>query len=515
VVERTATHCRFSNRPFGIAAMRRIVFLSLGLLELLSGVVLVYFAWQLPGRNEVEDTAGRAERVTRHTGVQVQRLREQLHALSARRPQMHELAVRLQEEMRVVNEQLKTQQIDYNTVRTLSDALGDAADGLDGLSDTMDPKGMMQFGQGLKAAADFLENQVGPAANQAANDLDKTTADLRADAKRLSSLLRAAPLDLKAARDIHDGLAKFDQGLERMNGLLKVDRITTMREGFKGLEESLNTGAQQVERLSGYSYPVVTINGLTPMVEQRAFWPEGGKIAEGMRKAAKGSTAAAEQMELLSKDLPKLQQSLAESRKAAASTREALAAALAQQDKVEALLKNVPDHAARLADELPQLTSALSKILRDTVRLKEVGKLLRQTQIGVEAAMERWPELRKNLGRSSALLRNTQKQLKHVLTHRTEYEASLQHTLVLSRTFSAALPLLTEQLEMELGDQEQALSNLRDSIDDVSAALPTCARGASSILQTTRLLLVLMAAIFGLHGGYLILSARLGRRFSL
>jgi uncharacterized phage infection (PIP) family protein YhgE len=495
--------------------MRRIVFLTLGLLELLSAVVFLYFAWQLPGRNEVEDTVGRAERVTRHTGVQVQRLRDQLRVLRERRPQMQELAVRLQEEMRVVNDQLKTQQIDYNTVRTLSDALGDAANGLDGLSDTMDPKGMAQFGQGLKAAADFLENQVGPAANEAADDLDKTTADLRADAKRLSALLRAAPLDLKAVRDIHDGLAKFDQGLERMNGLLKVDRIATMHEGFKGLEQSLNTGAEQVERLSGYSYPVVTINGLKPMVEQRAFWPEGDKIAEGMRKAAKGSTAAAEQMELLSKDLPKLQQSLEESRKAAASTRETLAAALAQQDKVEALLKNVPNHAARLADELPQLTSALSKILRDTGRLKDVGKLLRQTQTAVESAMERWPELRKNLGRSSALLHNTQKQLKHVLTHRAEYEASLQHTLVLSRTFSAALPLLTEQLEMELGDQEQALSNLGESIDDVGEALPAYARGASSILQTTRLLLVLMAAIFGLHGGYLMLSARLGRRFSL
>jgi chromosome segregation ATPase len=250
------------------------------------------------------------------------------------------------------------------------------------------------------------------------------------------------------------------------------------------------------------------------MVEQRAFWPEGEKIAEGMRKAAKGATAASEEMKLLSKDLPKLRQSLQESRNAAKSTREALGAALKQQDQVEALLKNVPEHAARLSDELPELASALSKVLRDTAKLKEVGALLRQTQKGIDVAMERWPELRKNLGRSSVLLRNTQKQLNHVVTHQSEYEASLQHTLQLSRTFSAALPLLTEQLEMELGDQEQALTNLNDSIEDVNEALPQVAHSAAGILQTTRLLLVLMAVIFALHGGYLAVNSYLNQPFS-
>ncbi|MGH7224738.1 MAG: hypothetical protein ACRELF_16065, partial [Gemmataceae bacterium] len=311
------------------------------------------------------------------------------------------------------------------------------------------------------------------------------------------------------------GLNAFDKGLEGMQELLKVERIGSMRDGFKGMEEALNSGAGQVERLAGYYYPIVTFERFRPVVERRAFWPEGDKIAEGMRKAAKGASAATEELQMLSKDLPKLRQSLVESRKAAATTREALATALKQQDKVEALLKSVPQHAARLSEQLPQLADSLSKILRDTSRLKEVGKLLRQTQKGIETAMQRWPELRKNLGRSAVVLRETQLQLKHVLTHRTEYEASLQHTLVLSRTISAALPLLTEQLEMELDDQEQALSNLDDSINDVHEALPSCARSASNILQTTRLLLLLMSGIFGLHGGYLIVGARMGSRFSM
>ncbi len=104
--------------------MRRIIFLSLGMLELLSAAVLVHFAWQLPGNAEVEDTMGRAERVTQRTGVQVQRLRDQVRVLRERRPQMQALAQRLQEEMRVINDQLKTQKIDYNTVQTLSDCAG-------------------------------------------------------------------------------------------------------------------------------------------------------------------------------------------------------------------------------------------------------------------------------------------------------------------------------------------------------------------------------------------------------
>ncbi|HTU91597.1 MAG TPA: hypothetical protein VMF69_16055 [Gemmataceae bacterium] len=497
------------------AVMRRLVFLLLGALELLSAIVLVYFAWLVPGSREVEETAGRAERVTRHTGEQVHGLRNQFCLLRERRPQMQALALRLQSEMRVVNDHLKTQTIDYETVKALSDALGDAASGLDGLSQTLNPKDLKQFGEGIKAAADFLENQVGPAAAKAADDLDKTTASLRDDAKLLSNLLRSAPPDLKAARDIHDSLGNFDRGLERMQQLLRTERIDTMREGFTGLEQSLNTGAEQVQRLSNYTYPVVRFNGLRPSVEQQAFWPEGGDIADGMRKAAKGAAAANEELRSLSKDLPTLRQALQESRKAAAATRETLAAALKQQDKVEGLLKSVPENAARLTDQLPQLANSLAAILRDTSRLKEVGKLLRQTHKGIDNAITRWPELRKNLGRSSLLLRNTQTQLDYVLTHRDEYEASLQHTLTLSRTISASLPLLSEQLEMELDDQERALTNLDDSINEVRDSLPGFARGASNILQTTRLLLLLLAVIFGLHGGYLIAGSRMGRRYSV
>jgi hypothetical protein len=81
---------------------------------------------------------------------------------------------------------------------------------------------------------------------------------------------------------------------------------------------------------------------------------------------------------------------------------------------------------------------------------------------------------------------------------------------VLSRTFAAALPLLTEQFNADLHEQEQSLTHLGHSIDEVSAVLPACSAGASRMLQTTRLLLCLVAGIFAVHGCYLAVGSRLG-----
>jgi chromosome segregation ATPase len=495
--------------------MRRVVFLSLGVLEVLVALVLLLFAWQLPGSAEIQDGVGRLERVTTRTSAQVRQLRQQVHDLRERRPQMQELAKLLQKQMGTVTKTLRGQKVDFTTVQAVGDALGEVAQGLDGLSVTLDPKGVGQIGEGLRTAADFFEQQIAPTATNVARQLEQSTEDLRVDAARLSSLLREAPFDLRAARDVHDSLAKFAGGLERMNVTLRLERLGTMREGFKGLEDALSTGAGQVERLAGYTYPVVTFQGIRPVIDQKPFWPEGEAIADGMRKAAKGATAAGQEMAALADDLPRIQASLDESRKIVDRTREALATALKQQEKVEPLLRSAPEHAARLAEELPRLGAGLAKVLRDTAHLTEVAGVLRQAQKSVETAVKRWPELRKNLAHSAVLLRETQRQLNQALEHRHEYEASLEQSLAIANTFSSALPLVTVQLEDHLLEQEESLDGLGASIDEVGAALQPAARTASHILQTSRLLMGLVAAIFALHGGYLVLGTRLGRRYSL
>ena len=239
--------------------------------------------------------------------------RRQVHDL--RRPELQDLGRQLQAETKTVTGTLKAQNVDFDRLRTVGDALGDVAEGLDTMGETLDGKTLGKVGEGLGATASYLDEQVAPAAGQAATRLDETTAGLREDARQLGALLRQAPPDLKATRDIHDGLVRFGEGLDKMQELLKAQRLTTMRDGFKGLETSLNTGAEQVDRLSGYHYPVVTFHGLKPQVEQRKFWPEGDKIAEGMRKAAEGAKAADAEMAGLEADLPKLRASLDESRK--------------------------------------------------------------------------------------------------------------------------------------------------------------------------------------------------------
>jgi ABC-type transporter Mla subunit MlaD len=494
--------------------MRRFVFVSLGLLEFLAAGVLLAFAAQVPGPAEVEESAGRIERVGRQASRQVGNLRAQVIQVRSRQPHLRDLAVRLEKQMRQVSDRLGDQRLNVDSLTAAGEALGGAASGLDGLAKTLDPKGIAQIGKGLGATADFLDGKVVPAATSAAGRLEKSTAALKADAERLSALLQAAPADLKAARATLDGLTRFEEGLARTDKLAKPENLQAMREGFKGMEESLSTGAAQVEKFANLSIPKVTVRGLKVSVEEKEFWPDGKTIAEGMRKAAKGAQAAGKEMDAVQKELPKLRASLEGSRKVVTATRQALAQALAQQEKLEPLLKNVPRHAARLAEELPRLGDDLARVLRDTARLGEVAQALRQTQKAVEAASERWPQLSAGLGRSAEVMRATQKQLATALEHRDQWEASLRNTVELTRLFSAALPVMLDQMEEGLGHQERSLRELGASIDEATEALPGAARTASRMLVLARWLLCLVALMVSLHAAYLLLGAKLGAAYS-
>jgi hypothetical protein len=493
--------------------MRRTIFMTLGILELAIAVVLLGLGSQLPSNGEVKRGFDQAERVTQHAGNQVHLLRRQVHEL--RRPELQQLATRLQVQTRTVTSTLRSQQVDFDTVRTIRDALGDVGNGLDGLANTLDPASIGKLGTGLGETAAFLEENVVPGAAQAAGRIEESTAALQKDAQRFGVLVRETPLNLQAARDMHDSLARFSAGLDKLSTALKMQRLDVMRDGFQGMEESLTTGADEVERLAGYTYPAVTITRGKPEFSQKSFWPEGGKIAEGMRKAAAGAKAANQEMTGLADDLPKLRTSIDDSRKIIDKTREALATALKQQDQLEPLLKDMPVQAARLAEELPRLGNDLARILRDTQRLKDVAAALRQAQKGIEMAVSRWPELRQTLIRSADLLKMTRTQLDQALNHRHEYESAMLQTVNLADSFAALLPLLTDQLETRLHEEELALDELGRSLDDAGAALPVYGQTAANVLWTGHLLAWLVAMLVGLHGCYLMLGASMGRRYTL
>ncbi len=390
----------------------------------------------------------------------------------------------------------------------VSDALGNVADGLDGLATTFDPKAVGQMGKGLTATADFLDGKVMPAADKAATALEDAGKALKSDAGRLKDLLAESPVELKAARAMVDSLTKFEDGLKEMKNVVKLDSFDAMREGFKGLETSLDSGADQVEKVADYTIPKVTVKGLKITVEQKDFWPEGKNIAAGMRKGAKGCQAAGKEMDALKKRLPKLGESLEESQKVVVATRQALASALASQEKLEPVLKNLPKSLARLSSELPALTTELAKVLRETSRLKEVAVALRQTEKNVNTAAKRWPQLRETLEKSGTLLRATQKQLRTALSRRDDFETTMRQTVELTTLFAEALPVLLEQMEEGLRQQEESLAELGDSIDRVSEAVPVAGQTAGRLLGITRALLSVVALLVGLHAGYLLVGGR-------
>jgi ABC-type transporter Mla subunit MlaD len=493
--------------------MRRTIFLALGCLELIVALMLVNLGRRIPPVAEVERSFRSAERVTDRAGNQVRLLRQQVQGLQ--RMQLQQLSSRLQRETRAITAQLKTQSVDFDTVRTMRDAMGEVAQGLESLSETLDPDAIGKLSTGLGETANFLDQKVVPTAKQAADHLEKTTASLQDDARELATLLRESPPDLKAVREVYNSLARFRDGLGKMNTVLKLPRLETMREGFRGMETALTTGSEQIERLSSYTYPVVSLNGLKPEINQKSFWPEGDKIADGMRKAAAGATAGRKEMEGLAADLPKIRDSLTESCNMVDKVREALGVALEHQAKVEPLLKDFPAHTARLAEELPQISGNLTKILRDTQGLKEVAAALRQAQSGIDSAVARWPDLRITLAKLAVVLKATRDQLDHAVKHRREYEAGMQQTVQLADTFAAMLPLITDQLDGRLDEEERTLADLGHSLDDVGTALPAYAQTTSQLLQTGRWLAWLVAAIVGLHGCYLMLSVRMGWRYSV
>jgi DNA repair ATPase RecN len=485
--------------------VRRVIFVLLGLIELAIAAVLIAFGSSLPDQNEVRKSFRSIEQATQRTGDQVNLIREQVHDL--RRPELKELADRLQDQTRIVARTLRKQKVDYKTVEAVGDALGQASEGLNNLSDTLDPGNVARFGDGLGQTASFLDKGVVPTAKKAADDLEASLASMSANGKQLAQLLRTTAPDLKAVQEIHDGLARFSDGLARMNGAMKMEHLTAMKEGFQGLESSLNTGAEQVEDLSSFTYPVVAFNGLRPEIEQRKFWPKGDDIAIGMRKAATGVKAAGKELDRMSAELPKLRDTLDESRKVAERARLAMAVALKQRDQVEPLLKQVPEQAALLAEQLPRLGTDLVKVLRETEKLDTVAVSLREAQKSIDVATKRWPQLRSMLTNSATLLQATRKQLNQALDNRQEFESAMRQTILLAETFAILLPEFTGQIDRQLAQHERALGDLGQSIHEVGVAVPVYSQTAVRLIQTARLLLWLLGPIFALHGLYLAWTA--------
>jgi hypothetical protein len=172
---------------------------------------------------------------------------------------------------------------------------------------------------------------------------------------------------------------------------------------------------------------------------------------------------------------------------------------------MESLADSLPaEPGTKPRDNKPDAPGFLDKLILATAKLPGAGNL------ADGGPSEYGPTLR----RSAALLKNTQAQLHKVWRNRQQLESAKNDAVLLGEAFALTLPLLTDQLNGQLRDQDQALEDLGQGIDELGDALPAFGDTLARMLQIGKLLAWLLAAVVGLHGAYLLWGTRTALKYS-
>jgi len=484
--------------------MRRTFLLILGTLEAAVAAALVVIGFQLPTTEDVGANFSRVGKVTHGTESQVRLMKEQVADL--RRQDFATKADDLRRHTRTAADTATRQQIDFRTVEAIARSLADVSKGLNAWADTVDAERMQKVSAGLGETASFLETGIADPSEKSAAEVEAAVAGLDKDATRLAALLRQAPPDLKAAKAVYDGLGSFDTGLDKLGELIKPERMEAMKEGMAGLETSLTSTAEQVDKVSTLSYPLVTFNGLKPNVEMKPFWPDGEKVAEGLRKATKGVQAAGKELDVMNKNMPEMRKALSESRKSVTQTRESLGKALKQQEETEKLLKTVPEQTAALAEALPRVGKAFATMLRETKKLRELAAGLKAVRKTLDDTLKGWPEVAAGLKKSAKVLDQARVQLDETALNRGEYEKAMESSTQVARSLADLLPAFTDHLDSRLGQQEASLEQMETGLTEVNQSLPVMESKTAELVRTVKWLLYLVALLVALHAGYVLLE---------
>lgn len=490
--------------------MRRVFLAGLGSLEALVAAALLVIASQLPTQQDVSANFARVAKVTDGSERQVRLMKDEVADL--RTHDFPRRAEQLRLHARTAADGASKQQVDFKTVDAIGRSLGDVARGLNAWADTVDVERMQKVSTGLGETAGYLEQNVAEPSEKSAAELEVVLAGLEKDSTRLAALLRLSAPDLKAAKAIHDGLGNFDAGLDKLGELIKADRMDAMKEGLTGLETSLTTTAEQVDKVSRLSYPIITVNGLKPNIETKPFWPDGEKVSDGLKKATKGVQAANKEMEVMGKTLPDLRKALEESRKSVTQTRESLGGALKQQAEMEKLMKTVPEQTALLAETLPKLGKTLAQMLRETKKLRELALGLRGVRKSLDDTLKTWPEVAGGLKKSAGVLDGARLQLEQAAENRGEYERAMASSSEIARSMADLLPAFTDQLDSRLGQQEASLDQMQTGLSEVNSSLPAVEEKTGQLVWMVKCLLYLVAALIGLHAAYVLADGVYGAR---
>jgi tetratricopeptide (TPR) repeat protein len=504
ITDRIADAHRAVNDVFlsGANSMYRSASIILALAQLTAAGLFGTVAFLFP---DPQETLTHAAAVTRSASRQIHQAQQRQQELAD--PERKALVARLVEENRRLYLALREEDFDAQSVAQLRDALGSVADSLDAMASLLDEAPARQLGRGLGEAAEYLEKQV-TAAEAAAKRLEETSALLRSDSLRLAELLRQAPLDLEAIAEVHEALGRFSEGTEALEKVLALPQLPAIRNGLQGFHTSLDAGAQQVDTLASYSYPVVYFEGIRPRATQRPFWPSGGKIAGGMHEAAAGVKAADQELATLGAELPKVREALASSRQILDRSRDTLGTVLQYRGLIEPLVKSLPDTAARLAEDLPKLSKQLAATLRETQRLQEVANSLRATQQQLDRSIAAWPETRKTLVKSAEGLRANRDRLDRVLVGHGKRDlgsASLDNLL------AQATPAWQEQVEHAAGAEKAELAELGHSLQQAAEAQNVQAVAMTQVVSLLRWTLAVVAGVLAVLGVWQLLAAGRGQ----
>ncbi len=482
--------------------MRKLLFTGVGVLEVVIAIAIGLIGLKLPNRAEVSANFDRVEKVTDGSEKQVRLMRVQVSDL--RQQDFATKADRLRVHTRTAADMAGRQQVNFDTVVAIARSLSEVSKGLTAWANTVDADQLKKVSDGLGETAKYLETGVADPSEKSAAELELALGTLEKDSVKLAALLRQAPADLKSVRAIHDGLASFDTGLEKLSELMTAEKITAMKDGMAGLETSLSSTADQVAKVSAITYPVVTFVGLKPNVEMKPFWPDGDKVAEGLRKATKGVQAANKQFTTLEKNLPDLEKALAASRKSVGQTRDTLGAALKQQSETEQLLKTVPAQTAALAEALPKIGRALATMLRETKKLRDLAKGLQAVQKTLDDTLKTWPEVAKGLKQSAVVLDRAREQLDQAASHRDDYERAMQSSSQIARSLADLLPAFTDQLDSRLGQQEASLEQMEAGLGEVNKSLPMMEEKTSDLIGMVKVLLYLVGTLLAFHAAWVL-----------
>jgi len=199
-----------------------------------------------------------------------------------------------------------------------------------------------------------------------------------------------------------------------------------------------------------------------------------------MRKGAKAMREANKEFESQAANLPLIQKSLDDSKKTVKTLREMLGNAVKNQDKLDPVLKTLPEKTSQLAKALPLLLDDFQKVLKETEKLKEISKGLGQAEGLLASAEKSWPGARDGLMKSAKQLRELKVKIDDGLKNPG---ARLQR-------------------------QEESLVNLRGSLQEIKEAIPGTSQTVAGVVTAVRWLFWVIAGLLVLHGTTILLGSR-------